>query len=77
MQGLPVNCCFPTTDFLCRFLAAFLLLGSPAAVQAETPWKTAPPENFGLNRARLDRMRDELALRQTKTLVVVRGGKIV
>jgi len=65
------------TAIIRKLLAATLLSGALFCVQAETPWETAPPESFGLSRARLDQMRDELARRHTKTLVVVRGGKIV
>ena len=46
-------------------------------LQAEVPWETVSPESLGVSRARLDAMRAELAERGTKTLVVVRHGKII
>jgi CubicO group peptidase (beta-lactamase class C family) len=40
-------------------------------------WPTAAPENQGLSAAKLDALRDDLAARRTKTLLVVRHDQII
>ena len=40
-------------------------------------WQTASPESRGLSGARLEAMKDGLAARGTKALLVIRGDRIV
>ena len=49
---------------------------APAPAHA-LDWPSAPPESLGMDAGRLDAMREQLAKRGTKNLVVVRRGKIV
>ncbi|MCZ6795229.1 MAG: serine hydrolase [Planctomycetota bacterium] len=44
---------------------------------AKFEWQTAAPESVGMSRAALDRLREELSRRKTKTLLVIRGERIV
>ncbi|MCW5983524.1 MAG: serine hydrolase [Bryobacteraceae bacterium] len=60
-----------------RLAAGIVALGLCAAAPGQTPWETASPESLGVSRAKLDAMRDLLAARGTKTLLVARRGKIV
>jgi CubicO group peptidase (beta-lactamase class C family) len=57
-------------------LALILSFQTPPAL-AQAVWETAQPETVGLDRARLDAMRRALDARNTKTLLIVRRGKIV
>ena len=44
---------------------------------AKFEWQTAAPESVGMSRAALDRLREELSRRKTKTFLVIRGERIV
>lgn len=61
--------CLPITG---AFLIASLCLAA-----ADFPWPTAPPEQHGFSGARLEALKDRLAARNTKALLVIRHGKIV
>jgi CubicO group peptidase (beta-lactamase class C family) len=58
-----------------RVLALWLVVTSVAAGQ--TSWPVADPVAHGLDAAKLDAARDELAKRKTKNFLVVRDGRIV
>jgi CubicO group peptidase (beta-lactamase class C family) len=56
--------------------AAALCLGRPALAQP-FEWQSATPDSQGMSKAKLDALKDELARRKTRALVIVRNDKIV
>jgi CubicO group peptidase (beta-lactamase class C family) len=57
-------------------LAALLGAAGPAAGEP-FEWRTAPPESQGMDGRKLDALRDELAARRTRALLVVRNDRVV
>ncbi len=68
---------FSAAAIIKRLLAAYLLPGAFFVASAEIPWTAVSPESRGMSSALLDSAREELARRDTKSFVVIRGGKIV
>ncbi|MDH7570913.1 MAG: serine hydrolase domain-containing protein, partial [Armatimonadota bacterium] len=62
-------------------LVATLLAGGAPGGRAPVPepftWHTSPPESQGMSAAKLDSLRDHLAARGTKTLLILRHDRIV
>jgi len=56
---------------------AIFLVASLLASGADFPWSTTTPEQAGFRRQALDAWKDDLAVRKTTGLVLVRDGKIV
>jgi CubicO group peptidase (beta-lactamase class C family) len=57
-------------------VVAVLCLGRPAPAQP-FEWQTATPASQGLSAPKLDALRDDLAARKTRALLVIRNDKIV
>ncbi|MBK7927556.1 MAG: beta-lactamase family protein [Bryobacterales bacterium] len=57
-----------------RAIRLALLAALPAV--AETQWQTAPPTALGLDSAKLETLRTQLAARGTRALIVARRGRI-
>jgi len=58
-------------------LAGMLLLQGGIAMADTFAWQTAPPQRLGLDKSKLDALRDELAARKSKALLVIRHDRIV
>jgi CubicO group peptidase (beta-lactamase class C family) len=61
----------------CHVSAILLLTLATAGVACAFEWQTASPESQGMNAARLEAMRKELAARGTDALLVIRHDRIV
>jgi CubicO group peptidase (beta-lactamase class C family) len=57
-------------------VVALLCLGGPVSAQ-QFEWQTAAPETEGMSGAKLDALKDELAKRRTRALLVIRNDRIV
>src|ERR1051325_11005714 len=59
------------------FILWFFTAIGIAAADSNFDWQVATPESSGLSSARLDKLRDELAARQTDGFLLVRNDKII
>src|SRR4051794_3834333 len=58
-------------------IVALLLVAPLPAAEEQFAWQSAKPADQGMSAERLDRLREDLAKRGTKTFLVVRHDKIV
>ena len=57
-------------------VVAFLCVSCPTSGQ-QFEWQTATPESQGLSGPKLDALKDQLAQRKTRALLVIRNDTIV
>src|SRR5262245_54354143 len=67
---------FLSTIFL-SFSACLAAMIAPRAAGEMFEWQKAVPENEGMSSAKLDALKDALAAKQTRALLVIRNDKIV
>src|SRR5688500_18879417 len=66
----------PPRSLAVTAVLAFLVVTRPARGQ-QFEWETATPESQGMSGNKLESVKDDLAARKTKALLVVRNDKIV
>src|SRR5262245_40133350 len=66
----------PLTILTVQLFAVFLMVCDRAAVQP-FEWQSAKPESQGMSGPKLDALKEDLARRKTRALLVIRNDKIV
>jgi hypothetical protein len=58
-------------------MIAWLLVSSASVLSQDFEWKSAAPDEVGMSAQRLEALKESLAKRGTKSLLVIRRDRIV